>query len=256
MPPETSRSRPVRAEAPSQTLSRALTMLEAVAEAPTPPTIAELAEGLGVHRSVAYRMLRTFEEHGLLRRDDAGRVLVAPGLAVLAGRVEPDLRAAALPELTSVSADLHMTAFLVVWDGADCLTLATVEPPRGNLVTQRPGTRHPLGVGAPGIALAAAMPEAEWAAQRARRAEGGQGVGPHDDGAERPEVAGARARGWASSRDEVITGVSSVAVPLAVRGQFPAALAVVFATRAEDLEAIGARLSAAAQRVAAVLGDG
>ena len=233
MPPETSRSRPVRAEAPSQTLSRALTMLEAVAEAPTPPTIAELAEGLGVHRSVAYRMLRTFEEHGLLRRDDAGRVLVAPGLAVLAGRVEPDLRAAALPELTSVSADLHMTAFLVVWDGADCLTLATVEPPRGNLVTQRPGTRHPLGVGAPGIALAAAMPEAEWAAQRAR-----------------PR------RGWASSRDEVITGVSSVAVPLAVRGQFPAALAVVFATRAEDLEAIGARLSAAAQRVAAALGDG
>ena len=50
--------------------------------------------------------------------------------------------------------------------------------------------------------------------------------------------------------------MSSVAVPLAVRGQFPAALAVVFATRAEDLEAIGARLSAAAQRVAAALGDG
>ena len=148
---------PVREGAPSQTLSRALTLLETVVEAPEPPTIADLADGLGVHRSVAYRMLRTFEAHGLLRRDGLGRVHAAPGLAVLARRVEQDLRAAAMPHLTAVSTDLGMTAFLVVWDGAHCLTLATAEPPSGNLVTQRPGTRHPLGVGAPGMAIAATL---------------------------------------------------------------------------------------------------
>mgnify|MGYP001942157917 FL=1 len=148
---------PVREGAPSQTLSRALTLLETVVEAPEPPTIADLADGLGVHRSVAYRMLRTFEAHGLLRRDGLGRVHAAPGLAVLARRVEQDLRAAAMPHLTAVSTDLGMTAFLVVWDGAHCLTLATAEPPSGNLVTQRPGTRHPLGVGAPGMAIAVAL---------------------------------------------------------------------------------------------------
>lgn len=234
MPDESPRRPDVRAAAPSQTLSRALTLLEAAVDAASPPTIADLADSLGVHRSVAYRMLRTFEEHGLLRRDEAGRVHGAPGLAVLAGRVEQDLRAAALTELSAVSAELQMSAFLVVWDGTDCITLATVEPPRGNLVTQRPGTRHPLGIGAPGIALAAAMPEAE--APR------------------RPEVTQAREQGWASSRDEVITGVSSVAVPLRVRGQLPAALAVVFATRPEDLAAVGVRLQAAAQRVAEALG--
>ena len=87
---------PVREGAPSQTLSRALTLLETVVEAPEPPTIADLADGLGVHRSVAYRMLRTFEAHGLLRRDGLGRVHAAPGLAVLARRVEQDLRAAAI----------------------------------------------------------------------------------------------------------------------------------------------------------------
>ena len=70
---------PVREGAPSQTLSRALTLLETVVEAPEPPTIADLADGLGVHRSVAYRMLRTFEAHGLLRRDGLGRVHAAPG---------------------------------------------------------------------------------------------------------------------------------------------------------------------------------
>ena len=92
---------PVREGAPSQTLSRALTLLETVVEAPEPPTIADLADGLGVHRSVAYRMLRTFEAHGLLRRDGLGRVHAAPGLAVLARRVEQDLRAAAMPHLTA-----------------------------------------------------------------------------------------------------------------------------------------------------------
>ena len=233
---------PAREGAPSQTLSRALALLEAVVEAAEPPTIADLADGLGVHRSVAYRMLRTFEAHGLLRRDGLGRVHSAPGLAVLARRVEQDLRTAAMPHLSAVSADLGMTAFLVVGDGSTCLTLATVEPPRGNLVTQRPGTRHPLGIGAPGMAVALALPEQEWEQRR-------------DDAApERPELGEARERGWAVSRDEVITGVSSVAVPLSVPGQLPAALAVVYATRPEDPERLGGRLKEAAQAVAASLG--
>ncbi|MEX3566365.1 IclR family transcriptional regulator [Micrococcus endophyticus] len=233
---------PVREGAPSQTLSRALTLLEAVVEADEPPTIAALADTLGVHRSVAYRVLRTFEAHGLLRRDALGRVHGAPGLAVLARRVEQDLRSAAMPHLSAVSADLGMTAFLVVWDGSACLTLATVEPPRGNLVTQRPGTRHPLGIGAPGMAIAVALPDDEW--DRLRDA----------DAPERPELAEARERGWAVSRDEVITGVSAVAVPLRVPGQLPAALAVVYATRPEDTAALGGRLREAAQAVAGSLG--
>lgn len=246
---DVARSAGVRDDAPSQTLSRALALLELAVERPAAPSIAELADELGVHRSVVYRMLRTFEVHGLLRRDDAGRVHGAPGLAALAGQVEQDLRAAAVAELSAVSAELQMSAFLVVWDGRDCLTLATVEPPRGNVVTQRPGTRHPLGVGAPGIAIAAGLPESAWAA-----------LGETADGADiaavrdRAEIAEARARGWAASSGEVITGVSSVAVPLVAAGETPAALAVVYATRPEDLDALGARLAAAAQRVAAALG--
>lgn len=233
---------PVREGAPSQTLSRALTLLETVVEAPEPPTIADLADGLGVHRSVAYRMLRTFEAHGLLRRDGFGRVHAAPGLAVLARRVEQDLRAAAMPHLTAVSTDLGMTAFLVVWDGAHCLTLATAEPPSGNLVTQRPGTRHPLGVGAPGMAIAVALTGQEWARL------------PGEAPPERPELDDVRERGWAVSSDEVITGVSSVAVPLRVPGQLPAALAVVYATRPEDPVRLGDRLGEAARAVAVAFG--
>ncbi|MDO5633554.1 MAG: IclR family transcriptional regulator [Micrococcus sp.] len=230
----------------SQTLDRGISMLEYVTDADAPPTIAAIAEHLGVHRSIAYRILRTFEGRGLLRRDDAGRVHPAPALAVLARRVEQDLQAAALPELSALSAELGMSAFVVVWDGGDCVTLVTVEPPRGNLVTQRPGTQHPLGRGGPGIALAAGLTEDEL-------------DDAIDSGAildsRRRDVEQARRRGMALSSGEVIPGVSSVAVPLRVRGQLPASLAVVYATRAADTRAIGQRLRVAAGEIARVLGD-
>ncbi len=238
-------ARGASSSASSQTLDRGIRVLEVVTGSAQPPTIAEVAAALGVHRSIVYRILRTLEDRRLVRRDAAGRVHGAPGLAVLARGVEQDLQAAALPELTAISQDLGMSAFVVVWDGQDCTTLVTVEPAQGNLVTQRPGTRHPLGRGGPGLAIAASL-ESE---QLAAAADAGIIEDP-----ERPEVAAARERGHATSRGEVIPGVFSVAVPLRVPGQLPAAVAVVYADRAEDTEAIGRRLTAGAETIAAALG--
>ena len=99
---------------PSQTLSRGIRALEIMAAAPGPMTIAELADAMGVHRSVAYRILRTLEDHSLLVRDDAGRVQPGPGLAVLARGVSRNLQSAALPELTQLANSLDMTAFIAV----------------------------------------------------------------------------------------------------------------------------------------------
>ena len=64
------------------------------------------------------------------------------------------------------------------------------------------------------------------------------------------------AESWSNyiSSDEVITGVSSVAVPLRVPGQLPAALAVVYATRPEDPARLGDRLGEAARAVAVAFG--
>ncbi|MFD8098476.1 helix-turn-helix domain-containing protein [Nocardia fluminea] len=57
----------------------------------------ELAEALGVHRSAAYRLLRTLEYCGLIVRDLAGRIVLGAGLAALASGVSRDLQQAALP---------------------------------------------------------------------------------------------------------------------------------------------------------------
>lgn len=232
---------PEPSAARSQTLSRGLQMLELVVAAPAPPTIAEVAEQLGVHRSIAYRLLRTLEDHALLTRDPSGRLIGAPGLAALARGVQQDLQSAALPELTVLADELQMSAFVAVWGQGECITLVTVEPSRGHAVTQRPGTRHRLDRGAPGLAVQAGMDPDELD-------ELTGGVRP------RAEVDQARARGYAVSTGEVLDGVSSVAVPLQAAGHPPAALAVVYATRQVDVAAIGARLAAGAAVIADRLG--
>lgn len=225
----------------SQTLSRGIRCLEILAESDRPLSIAELAAALGVHRSIAYRILRTLEDHGLVLRDTSGALSLGPRMAALARGVSRDLQSAALPELTAVANDLGMTAFVAVLDHLDVVTLVSVEPKHERAtVAHRPGTRHPLAVGAPGIAIQSRLAQADWDA-----------LGYHE--AMRTEASDARSAGFAVSHDEVIPGMSSVAVPLMLAGQPAAALAVVYVSSPRSVEAIGARLSIAAAAVAADL---
>ncbi|MFK4853066.1 IclR family transcriptional regulator [Microbacterium sp. ZW T6_19] len=217
----------------SQTLSRGIRILEELADARTPLTIDEIAGRLGVHRSIAYRLLRTLEDHRLVSRDTAGAVLLGARMAALAAGVAHDLQAEALPEITAIANELGMTCFLAVLDGDDCITLASIEPRHAVAsVAQRPGARHPITVGAPGKAILMQLRVAEWPSDAA--------TGLH------AEVEAARARGYATSHDEVIPTVQSVAVPLALRGQRPAAIAVVHVATAIDDAEIAARLQRSA----------
>ncbi|GAA3692759.1 helix-turn-helix domain-containing protein [Zhihengliuella alba] len=229
----------------SQTLSRGLRMLEVLAEASGPMTIAELAAELGLHRSIAYRILRTLEEHNLAHRGRSGAVELAPGLAALARGVQRDLQSASLPELTELANELGVSAFLAVWDHRDCITLVTVEPRHSSAaVIQRPGTRHAFTRGAPGIAIQSSHTAEEWEARM-------------PDEPYREAAAEARRRGFASSHDEVIPGVSSVAAPVIVPGQLPASVAIVYPTATGPLpaEELGGRVAQAARTIERSLGS-
>src|SRR5699024_7749198 len=137
----------------SLTLSRGIQLLEYICAADSAPTISEAAQALGVHRSAAYRLLRTLEAHYLVRRDEAGKIHPAVGLTNLARGVENALQTVALPILTRIADDLEMSCFIAVAQGTDCFTLITVEPTISHAVTQHAGTRHHLDRGAPGVAL-------------------------------------------------------------------------------------------------------
>ena len=99
-------------------------------------------------------------------RDAAGRIQLGARMAALAAGVAHDLQAEALPELTAVANELGTTCFLVVLDHDECVTLVSVEPRHAVAsVAQRPGTRHPVTVGAPGKAILSVLPPASWPAE-------------------------------------------------------------------------------------------
>lgn len=229
----------------SQTLSRGIRILEILSDARAPLTIDEVATELGVHRSIAYRLLRTLEDHALVSRDASGRLALGARMAALAAGVAHDLQAEALPELTAVANELGMTCFLAVLDREECITLASVEPRHAIAsVAQRPGARHAITVGAPSKAILAALPEADWPVDPAP--------------ALRAQIAEARERGYATSHDEVIPTVQAVAVPLRLRGSQrphrPAAIAVVHVGTAADPATLAARLELSAAAIRGALG--
>jgi len=207
-----------------------------VALADTPPTIDELARALDVHRSIAYRIVRTLEEHRLVRRDTDGRCVPGERLGALGRNVRVPLHAAAVPELTAMAEDLGMTAFLVVRLGHEVITIESVEPrTTAAHVAYRPGSRHAIDRGAPGLAMLAG--------------------GPPMTG-ERDDVARARELGWAHTTSEVIPGLASIGSwVLGPDGHVAGAVACVFLAGIEvDANATGARVMAAARAVSLAIG--
>lgn len=138
----------------SQTLDRGLRVLEVLAATPRGLTVTELAQAVGVNRTVVYRLVTTLEQHALARRDAAGRLHVGLAVLALARGLQPVLREVANPVLRALAEDLGATAHLTVVDGAEALAIAVVEPTWTDLhVSYRVGARHPLERGAAGQAI-------------------------------------------------------------------------------------------------------
>ena len=208
--------------------------LEVVATSTEPMTIDAVASALAVHRSIAYRLLRTLEARNLIGRDQGGRYRAGSGLAALARSVQIDLRCAAAPELRRLSNSLAMTAFVVVRDGDEAVTVESVAPALADAhVVYRPGSRHPVERGAPGLALLMGAPSASGSGSR-----------------ERVELRRARARGWARTTGEVLPGMASIAAPIGTH----AAVAVLWlAGQSVDEDRVAAEVLRAADAIAAAI---
>lgn len=142
----------------SQTLDRGLTVLSLLATHSDGLTAAELAEHLSTARAVVYRLLRTLEAHRLVGRIDT-RYVLGFGIAELASRLRPRLQITVLPILRRLSQQTNSTALLSVADGDQALVLITEEPPESTLhLAVRQGARHPLDLGADGVAILAGRP--------------------------------------------------------------------------------------------------
>lgn len=181
-----------------QTLSRGIQVLEHVSRSPSGLQIAEIAQALGVHRAIAYRLVATLEEHLLVTRDAEGRISIGGGIVALGDRYEPQLRAKALPVLRALAEDSGGTAFLCIGQGDECVAIEVAEPETPLLkVSYRVGSRHPVTKGAAGLAIAMQRP-------------------PRTSDPE--DLKTARRNGFALTHGQLQQGAIGVAAPLAGPG--------------------------------------
>jgi DNA-binding IclR family transcriptional regulator len=199
----------------SQTLARGLSALELISESQTGLTIQEVAEQLGVHRTVASRLLATLVRFRLIARHD-GRFRPAAGLAVLGASFDNNLRDLSMPILRRLADDTRSTASLLVAEGGEQVAVAVVVPLGvAYHLSFREGSRYPLTRGAAGLALLAS--------------------GPPEPG-ERDLVAQARADGWVMTHGEVETNAYAIAVPVRRSAPHPATCINLISHRSDILE--------------------
>jgi DNA-binding IclR family transcriptional regulator len=217
----------------SQTLDRGIRALETVAATPGGMTVQEVADRLGVHRTIAHRLLATLADHHLISRGPDTRFRAGGGLAALASGLQSTMRDTALPIMRELAEELESSVVLLVREGEEVVGIAVASPTNTTYhLAFRTGSRHPLGRGSAGIALLSALP--------ARPGE-------------RPEVTRARRQGFAVSRGEVEPGAHGMAVLIHQGVEVPSACLNLITYRDDIMAGAAPVMLDGAARVSALL---
>ena len=188
-----------RAEGGAKTLDNGLRVLKQVAAQPDGLSMTEIARAVGIHRTVAYRLLLTLGQHALVAQGDDGRFRLGVGVLELSSALRSDLQSAARPHMQRLADTLGATVHLTVLDDQDAISIAMVEPRDSQMhVTYRVGRRYPVTVGAAGMAILAGRP-----------AQPG----------ERAAVTAGRDLGYVASEGEIQPGAWGLAAPIRHRGR-------------------------------------
>jgi DNA-binding IclR family transcriptional regulator len=178
----------------SQTLARGLAALQLVAASRTGLTAQDVADDIGVHRTIAYRLLNTLAQFRFVAKGEDGRYRAASGLAVLGASFDNNVRQLSMPTLRALADDLGTTVSLLVAEGDQQVAIAVIVPSRVSYqLSFHEGSRYPLQRGAAGIALLASMPPRPG---------------------ERDLVPQTRERGWVITHGEIEPNTFGLAVPV------------------------------------------
>ncbi|MCX4091838.1 IclR family transcriptional regulator [Nocardia sp. alder85J] len=171
-------------------------------------TPVELARALDCNRTVAHRLLASLQNAGFVQRDnDRARYAIGPALAQLAAPATTSLRDLVRPVTDQLSAKTGETVLFCLREGS-----------RAVVAEQSVGVRHPVRVqwevgrtlgleqGASGRAVLLGSPQSFVRAVAAMTSDPATLI---------RQVAQARERGYAVSRDEAMPEVGGIAVPIA-----------------------------------------
>ncbi len=201
-----------------QALDRAVAILKVLAGSEGGMSLSELAEASGQATATVYRVLSTFEAHGIVETQPAtqlwfvGQEAFRIGSAFL-GRTS--LVEQARGVMHALMAETGETANLAIADGGQVVFISQVETHEPIRAFFRPGTRGPIHASGIGKALLAYhLPEAVTRIVRE------QGLAPFTPrtitDARRlvEELAAIRARGWAMDDEERTEGMRCIAAPI------------------------------------------
>ncbi len=233
----------------------AVAVLKLLARQPAPMPARLIAQELGLPRSTTYHLLAVLRDEAFVvhlpaqRRYGLGVAAFELGSAYL--RQEP-LRWIAAPALTRLVSATGQNGHFVVLHGRDVLYVIEERAPgRPSLVTDV-GVRLPAPLTASGLAILAALPDAQVSALFPARTALVQrdGRGPASIAQLRRMLAAVREDGFATEDGSVTPGFASVAAAVADhRGHPVAAVALTYVSGAVAPEAAVVHVRRAAARI-------
>ena len=244
-----------------QSVGRAISILETLAEGPGELGVTQIGRRLGVHKATASRLMATLAEHGLVERNSVtDKYRLGFGLVRLATAAagKLDLVQQARPVLEQVAEESGETVNLAVLDGDDVVNIDQITP--GHLVVNVNwvGKRTPLHCTSNGKVLMAFLPDVERKRILARRLPRMTERTIVDPLALQRELSEVRARGWAHTVEELEIGLNAVAAPIRRSGgSVVAALSVsgpAYRVTRERISELGPMVTSAANRISGRLG--
>lgn len=229
----------------TQSIERAVALLMLVGRAGAEGArLADLVASSGLSKPTVRRVLLALVRAGLVDQDEASRRYhVGPEAYVLGTLAAPrfGIHALALDGLSRIARQSGDCAFLSVPRGAFSVCLHREEgtwPIRTHVL--QAGDRHPLGIGAGGLAILAALPEAEVARIIEANAAALAAYPGYSPDLLRGAMGDTRARGYALNPGLYVAGSWGIGVP--VRGPDGRPLGAL------SLAAIESRLGAERQK--------
>ncbi len=198
-----------------QSLVRALSIVNRLADADEGATLTDLAQQVGLSASTAHRLLTTLEQERYVHFDPERRLWSVGVQAFIAGNAFVKTRSlvgVARPFMRRLMEDSGETVNLAVEDEAQAIYLAQIECRQMMRGFARPGARVPLHCSGVGKALLTAVRDRDLASILHRH--GLPRLTPrtlHTPAALRQDLAEARARGYALDDEEHAVGLRCVA---------------------------------------------
>lgn len=147
----------------AQSFSRSIAVLQRVADAGSPPTVAALARDLDLTRPTLYRILSALEAEGLVVQTSGKGFMLGARLIGLAHRAlaQQDVRTLARAALTALRDETGETVHLAVRALDEMVYVDKVESPELVRMASTIGTRVPFHTTSVGKAFLSALPREE-----------------------------------------------------------------------------------------------